>query len=139
VCVCACVCVCGWVGVCACTFTCVHEFNVCTHRYERLVAIMSRTQRVIQISQTQVQPIANSVAQNPEIFWNFVKIPELCPWDLRLVPDNIMVLISNPTRTLIRLVLNWNFYKCSQDFVPSYLQLVVAVRIFSSHFPPKNA
>jgi len=42
--------------------------------------------------------------------------PEFCTWDLRFVPSNNMVLITNSKRILVRLVLNWKFSKIISGF-----------------------
>ena len=57
------------------------------------------------------QPIADRIAQNVEFcFKFFVNEPGFCPWDLRLVPCNNIVLlyIINPMGILERLVLNYS-------------------------------
>jgi len=58
-----------------------------------------------------VQPIgwqkfADRMAKIPEITSKKINEPEFCPRDLRLVPGNEMALMTNPTRILVRLVLN---------------------------------
>jgi len=53
-----------------------------------------------------VQPIADRMAKIPEITSKTINEPEFCPRDLRLVPGKKMVLITNPMRILVRLVLN---------------------------------
>jgi len=42
-----------------------------------------------------------------------------CAWALRLVPSNNMVVMINPMRILVRLVLNYEEF---QDSAPPYLQ-----------------
>ena len=42
---------------------------------------------------------------------NFVNEPEFCPWDLRLVLGNAIVLITNPMRILVHLVHNQSLYR----------------------------
>jgi len=47
---------------------------------------------------------------------NFVNVPQFCPWDLRLVPGNKMVLIINPMKILVRQVLGWKFIETISNF-----------------------
>jgi len=50
-----------------------------------------------------VQPIAERVPKNLELFLNKFNQPKFCPWDLWLVPGNDVVLMINPIRILVRL------------------------------------
>ena len=43
------------------------------------------------------------MAKNLELFLNKFYQPKFCPWDLRLVPGNDVVLMINPMRFLVRL------------------------------------
>jgi len=50
------------------------------------------------------------------LFQKKINEPEFCPWDLRLVAPNKMVLMINPMRILVRLVLNWMFSEIISRF-----------------------
>jgi len=54
-------------------------------------------------------PNVNLIGGILVLIWSehLVRVPVLLPWDLRLVPCKNMVLIINPMRILVRLVLSW--------------------------------
>jgi len=56
-------------------------------------------------AQFVTQPMADSVAKHLEIIFSIPRTRK-CPWDLRLVPGDNMVLMINPITFLVRLVLN---------------------------------
>jgi len=51
-----------------------------------------------------------------DYFQDLVNVPEFCPWDLRWVPGNDMVLIIHPMRILVRIVLNYRFLEIISRF-----------------------
>ena len=54
-------------------------------------------------------PLADRVAQTLEIIPKLWQRTRILPMDSRLLPSKNIVLITNPMRILVRLVLNWKF------------------------------
>ena len=54
--------------------------------------------------------------QSTEYFSNFFNEPEFWTWDLRLLPHNNLVLMIDPMRIMVRLVLNWKFLEIISRF-----------------------